>query len=106
MEMTMDLSETVTQWQPNRLKQWETVGEAKIIIMSWFRMWFEIAFAENETSVKLSISYLPPKQWFYKILSFFFAKWYCNWCINIMWDDTKKNFEQKTSWQAKEGRTT
>ncbi|QEM07131.1 hypothetical protein DIU31_027840 [Mucilaginibacter rubeus] len=38
MGMTIDLNETVTKWQPPQLKEWETTGEAKIIIMSWYRM--------------------------------------------------------------------
>ena len=103
MGMTMDFSETVTKWQSPKLKEWETVGEAKIIIMSWYRMWFEISPAENGTIAKISISYLPPKEWYYKILSFFFANWYCNWCLNNMLNDTKKNLENKTSKQAEGG---
>ena len=78
MGMTIDFKETVTKWQPPKLKEWETVGEAKIIIMSWYRMWYEIAPYENKTLAKISISYLPPNEWYYKILSFFFANWYCN----------------------------
>jgi hypothetical protein len=93
--MTMDFSETVTKWQPPKLKEWETVGEAKIIIMSWYRMWFEIMPAENGTIARLSISYTSPKQWYYKILSFLFVKWYCNWCLNNMLNDTKKNLEKE-----------
>ena len=57
MGMIMDFSETVTKWQPSRLKEWETVGEAKIIIMSWYRMWFDISPAENGTNAKISTSY-------------------------------------------------
>jgi hypothetical protein len=91
--MTIDFSEKVTKWQPPVLKEWETIGEAKIIIMSWYRMWFEITPSENGTIAKLSVSYLPPKHWFYKILSFFFAKWYCNWCLNNMLSDSKRNLE-------------
>ncbi len=94
MGMTMDFSETVTKWQSPKIKEWETFGDAKIIIMLWYRMWFEITPAVNGTMVKLSISYLPPKEWFYKILSFFFAGWYCNWCLNNMLNDTKKNLEK------------
>ncbi|MEO6455853.1 MAG: SRPBCC family protein [Ginsengibacter sp.] len=95
MGMTMDFSEAVTKWQPPKLKEWETVGEAKIIIMSWYRMWYEISSDENGTSAKMSISYLPPKEWFYKILSFLFANLYCNWCLSNMLNDTKKNLEKK-----------
>jgi hypothetical protein len=94
MGMTMDFSETVTKWDQNKLKEWETVGEAKILIMSWYRMWFEISPAPNGTTAKISISYLPPKEWYYKILSFLFAKWYCNWCLNNMLNDTKSSLEK------------
>ncbi|MES2331090.1 MAG: SRPBCC family protein [Bacteroidota bacterium] len=94
MGMTMDFSETVTKWQPSKIKEWETVGEAKIIIMSWYRMWFEIAPADKGTIVTISIQYLPPVKWYYKILSFIFAKWYCNWCLNNMLNDTKKSLEK------------
>ena len=92
--MIMDFSETVTKWQPPELKEWETIGEAKIIIMSWYHMWFEITPYQKGASAKISISYLPPRQWYYKILSFFFVKWYCNWCLNNMLNDTKKNLEK------------
>ena len=91
--MTMDFSETVTKWQPPKLKEWETVGEAKIIIMSWYRMWFEIAPSENGTLVKFSIAYESPKGWFYRLLSFLFGGLYCNWCLNNMLNDTKKALE-------------
>ena len=96
MGMTIDFNETVTKWQPYTLKEWETIGEAKIIIMAWYRMWFEISPIEKGILVKLSIIYLPPKQWFYKILSFFFARWYCNWCLNNMLHDSKINLEKNS----------
>jgi len=64
-------------------------------------MWFEIAPYENKTLAKISISYLPPTEWYYKILSFFFTDWYCNWCLNNMLNDTKKNLENNMSRQAK-----
>ena len=59
--MTMNFSETVTKWQSPKMKEWETVGESKIIIMSWYRMWFEITPAENGTLAKISISYRHQK---------------------------------------------
>ena len=62
MGMTMDFSETVAKWQPPKLKEWETTGEANIIIMSRNSMWFKITAAEKGTIAKFSISYLPPKR--------------------------------------------
>jgi hypothetical protein len=94
MGMNIDFIENVTNWQPPKLKEWETSGEANIIIMSWYKMWFEISPFENGSVVKLSISYLQPKKWFYKLLSILFANWYCNWCLKNMLNDTKKNLEK------------
>jgi hypothetical protein len=94
MGMTMDFSETVTKWEPSKIKEWEIVGDAKIIIMSWYRMWFEINPTKEGTIAKISISYLPPKQWYYKILSFLFVNLYCNWCLNNMLNDTKQALEK------------
>ena len=93
MGMTINFSETVTKWQTPLLKEWETIGEANIIVMSWYRMWFEITPTENGTLAKISISYLQPKQWFYKILSFFFANIYCNWCLKNILEDAKKSID-------------
>lgn len=94
MGITLDFSEAVSKWEPPKLKVWETFGEAKMIIMSWYKMWFEIKPAENGTVVKISISYLPPKEWYYKILYFFFVGMYCNWCLNNMLNDTKMTLEK------------
>ena len=94
MGMTIDFEEAVTKWQPPILKEWETIGETKIIIMSWYRMWFEISPIDNKTIAKLSISYAPPRKWYLKVLSFLFAKMYCCWCLNNMLNDTKKSLEK------------
>lgn len=91
MGMSMDFSETVTKWEPPRSKEWETFGNARMIIMSWYRIWFNISLAENGSRAEIFISYLPPAQWYNKILSFLFAGLYCNWCLNNMLNDTKKS---------------
>ena len=93
MGLTLDFTQNVTKWEPPKLKEWETVDEAKIIIMSWYRMWFEISKANNGTFVNLSISYLPPKEWHNKILSLLFVRIYCWWCLKKMLEDTKKSSE-------------
>ena len=91
MWMKIDFSQTVTKWQPPNLKEWETTGETKLIIMSYYRMWFEIAPTENGANTKLSISFVPREQTLYKIRSFFFVKLYCKWCLNNILYDTKKH---------------
>lgn len=95
MGITMDFSEVVTKWEASKLKEWETFGEAKMIIMSWYKMRFEVTPDENGTLAKISISYLPPREWYNKILSFLFANMYCYWCLNNMLNDSKKSLENK-----------
>lgn len=90
MGMTIDFSQKVTKWEPPNCKEWETNPNAKIIIMSWYKMWFNIAGNDESSTVTLHISYLPPKEWYYKVLSFLFANWYCNWCLKNMLVDTKQ----------------
>lgn len=93
--MTLDFTQVVTKWMPPKLKEWETIGDAQIIIMRWYRMGFETAPATNGTMVTISIAYEPPEGWFYRFLSFLFGGLYCNWCLNNMLNDTKKALEPK-----------
>ena len=90
MGMNMDFTVEVTKWIAGIEKVWETIGEAKMIIYSWYRMHLLLTKKEDTTVAELSISYEKPKGWFFKIISFFFAGWYCNWCLKNMLGDTKK----------------
>jgi hypothetical protein len=54
---------------------------------------FDLLPAEKGTAVTLFIDYEPPHGWFYRVLSFLFARWYCRWCLNSMLKDTQKALE-------------
>ncbi len=89
MGMEMDFTVEVTKWVEGVEKVWETVGEAKMIIYSWYRMHLLVYPKENMSQAELSISYEKPKGWFAGIISFLFADWYCNWCLKKMLGDAK-----------------
>jgi hypothetical protein len=93
MGMNMDFTETVTQWIQDKSKKWETIGDAKLIIFSWYEMGFDLKPEGNNTSATLYIKYKRPKGWFYRLLSVLFANWYCRWCIENMLNDTKAHVE-------------
>ena len=95
MGMKMDFTVEVTKWINGVEKIWETIGETKMIIYSWYRMHLILAKEEDRTVAELSITYKKPNGWFYHILSFLVADWYCNWCLKKMLNDTKKNLELK-----------
>src|SRR6266542_7123657 len=95
MGMKMDFTVEVTKWISGVEKIWETIGEAKMIIYSWYRMKLLLSEADGKTFGELSIAYEKPKSFFAKIISFLFADWYCNWCLQNMLNDTKKRLATK-----------
>ena len=93
MGMKMDFTVEVTKWTEGVEKIWETIGAARMIIYSWYRMHLLLKQINNSTIAELSITYEKPKGWFAKIISFFFADWYCRWCLKNMLTDTKSQIE-------------
>jgi len=93
MGMQMDFTVEVTKWIDGAEKTWETIGEAKMIIYSWYRMQLLVKPVNTGSEALLSIAYEKPKGWFAKIISLLFADWYCNWCLKNMLNDTKKILE-------------
>lgn len=90
MGMRLDFTVEVTKWVEGVEKVWETKGDAKMIIYSWFRMHLLVLQKGITSQAELSISYEKPKKWFARILSFLFADWYCNWCLKSMLSDSKR----------------
>ena len=93
MGMKMDFTVEVTKWIEGEEKIWETIGEARMIIYSWYRMHLLINEKGDLTIAELSITYEKPKGWFAKIISFLFADWYCRWCLKNMLTETKRKTE-------------
>jgi len=93
MGMKMDFTVEVTKWVEGVEKVWETIGDAKMIIYSWYRMHLLVYPKGNTSQAELSITYEKPKGWFARIISFLFADWYCNWCLKNMLSDSKRKIE-------------
>lgn len=94
MGLLIDVEMEVTKWVPGVEKIWETIGEPKLIIYSWYRIQLIITdIPEGISQAELSITYKKPSRLFYKILSFFFADWYCKWCLKKMLAEAKNNLE-------------
>ena len=95
--MRMDFEVEVTKWIFPKEKIWETIGDTKLIIYSWYRMHLIVTPITNGSKAELSISYENPKGFFNKILSFLFAGWYCRWCLKNMLRDAKKSLESRAN---------
>lgn len=94
--LKMDFTVEVTKWINGEEKIWETVGTPTLIIYSWYRMHLKVLPLSTGAQAELSISYKKPRGFFNKILSFFFADWYCRWCLKKMLGDAKNACNQKT----------
>src|SRR5215212_2442783 len=57
MGFAMDFTVVVTKWIKDKEKAWETIGEAKMIILKWYQMRFIISPAGTDTKAELSIAY-------------------------------------------------
>jgi hypothetical protein len=94
MGLKMDFTVAVTKWIDGKEKTWETVGQTKMIIYSWYRMNLVVRTIESLTEAELSISYEKPHGFINKVLSFLFADWYCRWCLRQMLGDAKEAVEE------------
>ena len=90
---TMDFTVVVTKWIKDKEKVWETIGTAKMIIMDRYQMRLVISPEGGNTKAELSIAYTKPKNIFFKVIAFFFAQLYANWCLSNMLQDSKKALE-------------
>jgi hypothetical protein len=94
MGMIMDFTVEVTKWMEGKEKTWETIGDPKMIIYSWYQMHLVISPSTEGTQAELSISYEKPKAWFNKIICFLLGDWYCRWCLKHMLGDAKEILEK------------
>ena len=93
MGLKMDFTVVVTKWTQSKEKVWETIGNSKMIILGWYQMRLILTPSSAGTLTELSISYTYPKNIFGKILAFFLSRWYGNWCLTNMLNDSKKDLE-------------
>ena len=95
--MPIDITETVTKWAEGREKEWETVDNPKIIVMSWYRMHFVLKPAQRGTHVDFEIEYGLPTSFFGKMLGKLLARKYADWCLRRATEDAKLAIEQRAA---------
>jgi hypothetical protein len=87
MWLHLDFTVEVSEWKRGISKTWQTIGPAKLIIYSWFRMKMEIHQITDSSLVTLAISYLKPNNLVGRFLCYLVGDWYCKWCIDNMLAD-------------------
>jgi hypothetical protein len=86
----LDFTVEVTKWIFAKEKAWETIGDVKLIILNWYRMYLKLTPLPNgATQTELGIFYTIPGK---NILAFLLSKRYATLCVESMLNDTSKHF--------------
>ncbi len=91
MGLTIDFSETVTKYVPNREKIWHTIGEPKLIIMSGYEMRTTVEpLSPDSSRLRISIAYDLPASGFWNFVGVLLGDWYSRWCLRQMTEGTRQ----------------
>jgi Polyketide cyclase / dehydrase and lipid transport len=94
---TLDFSETVTSYVPNREKAWHTIGEPRLVIIASYDMRLLVEpRSPSSSSLTISIRYALPRAWVGRVLGLMLAGPYSRWCLRRMIRDTKRSLEAAT----------
>jgi hypothetical protein len=86
------LDEVVVIHEPPHHKEWQTVGELKILVIGHYKLGFHIQPAPEGSKFTVYIDYDQPKTLGSKILYILFSKMYANWCVKQMIDGVRNHF--------------
>jgi hypothetical protein len=85
----LSLDEVVTGRDPPRSKEWETVGEPRLLVIGAYRMGFEVRPSGGGSDLRIFIDYEPPSRnaWLGRLL----GATYASWCVRMMLGDARRN---------------
>lgn len=88
----LQLDEVVTRRDPPMTKEWETVGEPRLLVIGPYRMGFDLAPVGARTMLRVVIDYELPTQGISWILGRLVGRSYAQWCTLRMVRDAKRAF--------------
>lgn len=89
------LDEVITIHEPPKHKEWQTVGDLKILVIGHYKLGFHIEPTAQGSKFTVYIDYDQPKSLGSKILYTFFSKMYANWCVMQMINGVKNHFNKQ-----------
>ena len=82
----------VLQRDAPRLKQWETVGEPRLLVIGGYRMSVTVEPCPSGTSITVAIDYGLPREGVQRLLGRIFGERYARWCVRQMAHDLVVRF--------------
>ncbi len=87
--LSLDVDEVVTVREPPRRKAWATTGQPRLLVISGYRMGFDIEPVGSASRLTVWIEYDLPSHGLAKLLAAPFAAMYARWCVNRMLVDAE-----------------
>ncbi len=85
--LPVDFTVVVEKWIKNRERASRTVGSARLIVMSGFRLHFTLAPMDRGTRIAIDFEYDLPSSLLGRFLSRLFGRRYGDWCLDMMMAD-------------------
>ena len=94
MGLSIDFSESVTMYVPQREKVWRTIGEPRLLIIASYEMRLAVEpLSPAASRLTIVIVYELPRSGFWRIVGFMLARSYSRWCLRRMCRDTRRALE-------------
>jgi hypothetical protein len=104
--LTLDFSESVTKYVPNREKVWRTIGTPRLLIIDSYEMRIVVEpISPAASRLTIAIDYQLPRSSFWRVLGAVLAGPYSRWCLRQMVGDAKRALESPVQERSLEHRS-
>lgn len=90
--LRLAVEERVTERQAPQRKVWQTQGAPRLLVLTRYRMGFDIRSAEAATLLAIWIDFSVPEVGVWALLGSHLDSWYACWCVDRMMADARQRF--------------
>jgi hypothetical protein len=87
----LSVDEEVTCYHPPWIKEWQTTGEPRLLVIGPYRMAFMTTVESDGTNLRVTIDYNRPAGIAGRLLALLFGRLYARWCTSQMVSDAVRS---------------
>ena len=95
--IVLEVESVVVKRIPGELKEWETVGTPRLVIIGAYRMMVRIAPHNGGSRVTVAIDYALPRRAWERVIANAVGPMYARWCVRQMARDVARRFERNAT---------
>jgi len=96
------LEASIVERSPPHRKVWETVSEPRLLVIGRYRMGFEVTAIGDAALLRVFINYALPVHGVGRVLGSLLGRYYAQWCVQRMLNDTLRHFQSAGAATQKE----